>query len=147
MLNSLMLEDGRDEVAELRRGERVALEIGGELALPVDDYRIQGMNQGAFVLPEFHAEIPGDSSDVGRRPGEEMPDIRLIRPDARVIEQRLPLIVFRVQHDGHEDEIAAQPIFERLLKLSQVAGEAKAIRGVRAPHVPECQGDNLSRQT
>src|SRR6185369_10814792 len=59
-VESLAFEDGRDDVPELRRGERVAFQVRGEPAAPVDHGRVQRVDQRALVLPEFDAEGAGD---------------------------------------------------------------------------------------
>jgi hypothetical protein len=53
---SRAIHDSLHQISKLLRGELVSVEIRYQLPIAVDDYRVKGMREQAFLTPEIHAE-------------------------------------------------------------------------------------------
>src|ERR1700729_878646 len=63
------------KIAQLLGAELVALEVGRQLALAVNDEGVHGMRQSPLIRPEVQAKPAAHRLYVNRRSGQKMPRI------------------------------------------------------------------------
>ena len=54
--------------------------------------------------------------------------------------------MLRINDDGEQDQITTQILRKAFLQLSQVIDQAKAISGIRTPHIGKAENHNLTLQ-
>ena len=77
-------QHGLHQIAQLLRREFVALDIGGEASLAVDQDGVEGMHQQSFLRVIIHIESRANALHFGWGSHQEMPHVRIGMPGLRV---------------------------------------------------------------
>ena len=88
------------EVAKLNSRELIAFDTGTQDTTAIDDRGASGVRQKTLVGEGVHPEQGTDSLEVGRGACEEVPDVRIGLPLARVFGQSLGLVANWIERNG-----------------------------------------------
>jgi hypothetical protein len=101
-------------------GELVAFDIRDQLAIAINNSRMQGVIHQAFVREEVHSEHVGDAAYLDFRTSQEVPSFWISLPGSRVAGQDLRAVALRIEGDGEQHKIAARCCLKPPLKYAKV---------------------------
>ena len=84
----------------------VSFEISGKIPRAVDNDGMKQVGQQSFLTPEIHPEHFGYGFDLRQGASQKMPVGRISFPNGRILTQGRSLVVFRVNGNGKQNEIA-----------------------------------------
>src|SRR4029077_13492756 len=124
----------------------VALEVGRQFALAINDERVHGMRQRPLIRPEVQAKPAAHRFYFSGRSSQKVPRIRVGLPGARVLRQNFRRIVNRIEADAQQHQIAAHFRCEALLKASEIVREAETKIGEPTTGVNESDSHHLASE-